>query len=564
MIAALALAVIILPLGAKAQQGTSSPSFSAQPASGMTAPGQEVDITAVPPASTLPPAQIREIPNRVPFSAEQYRALKDEAAGRAARAPAQVGGEGPGRQLPDTPGAVKAFFPPVTAREFNFCNFAIPSDMGVSASQAFVVQVTNRCLFVVNPATGALFPGFPKALCSFFAVSCNDNVGDPRTLYDPGQARFIIIAEDFTTNRLLIAASSSSNPAAGSFFLHSLGMGIACRGGGDFPMAGQSLQEIGDPMGALYVSWNEFCPNGSSTNDEIAFAKTQVYSTSALQLFGFINLSFGGVLLDHVQPVNVMNQSDRPRAEFLVATFDFNSGGGACRRGCNGLLVWGFYNTISRSASFSAVDVPTAHTYFLPPNANQQNCTTASCLLNTGVPGITGTVNYNSGQIYAAISTGGNFTGAGTLFWQVHPTVDDAGHVTNATIVNEICACGIFRSNGSMYYATVQPDTEGNFTVAYNFSTTAEFPGIAYLTQRVSQAPGSFHDFGFFLSAGSGFYRQLDQFGRNRWGDYTGTAFSQTVPGAMWFSGQYSTASGSTGRWNTAVGENGYTSPSQP
>ena len=115
-----------------------------------------------------------------------------------------------------------------------------------------------------------------------------------------------------------------------------------------------------------------------------------------------------------------------------------------------------------------------------------------------------------------------------------------------------------------MYYATVQPDTEGNFTVAYNFSSTVDFPGIAYLTQRVSQAPGSFHDFGFFLAAGSGFYRQLDRFGRNRWGDYTGTAFSQTVPNAMWFSGQYSTASGSTGRWNTAVGENGYTSPSQP
>jgi hypothetical protein len=115
-----------------------------------------------------------------------------------------------------------------------------------------------------------------------------------------------------------------------------------------------------------------------------------------------------------------------------------------------------------------------------------------------------------------------------------------------------------------MYYSTVQPDPEGNLTLVYNFSSTSDFPGTAYLTQRVTQAPGSFHDFGFFLASGSGFYQQLDQFGRNRWGDYTGTAYSETVPNAMWFSGQNSKLSGSTGLSATAVGENGYMDPSQP
>jgi hypothetical protein len=62
----------------------------------------------------------------------------------------------------------------------------------------------------------------------------------------------------------------------------------------------------------------------------IAFGKTQVYSTKPTPIHGFINLSFGGVLLDHVQPMNVMYGGDRPRAEFLLATFDFNSGGGLC------------------------------------------------------------------------------------------------------------------------------------------------------------------------------------------------------------------------------------------
>ena len=554
---------IVLSLRAQAQNNDSQPTFSARPVSGTTAPGKTMDMKAAPPASTLGRRPVREIPRGTPFTPGQERALKDHARRRALQAPAQTGGNGPSAPARPggrgTPSASQAFFPPNTASQQNFCNSFIPSDMAVAASTDFVVQVTNSCIVVLSASGGALLSG-PTALCSFFAVSCDDNVGDPRALYDPNAGVFIVIAEDFTANNLLIAASTSGDPTS-TYNLHSVPMGLACGGGGDFPMAGQTLQESGDALGALYVSWNEFCPGGTFTNDVIAFAKSQVYSTNALTLYGFINITLGGVPLDHIQPVNVMNKSDRPRAEFLISTLDFGFGGGQCINGCNGLVVLGFYNTISGSAVFSGILIPTANTYFLPPNADQPGCTSGSCLINTGPPAITGTVNYSSGQLYAAISTGGNFAGAGTLFWQVHPTLNDAGNVTGATILNEICACGVFRGSGSMYYATVQPDSEGNFTVAYNFSSTVDFPGIAYLTQRVTQATGAFEDFGFFLAAGSAFYQQLDMFGRNRWGDYTGTAFSQTIPNSYWFSGEYSDP---TQIWDTAIGENGYTDPSQP
>ena len=46
--------------------------------------------------------------------------------------------------------------------------------------------------------------------------------------------------------------------------------------------------------------------------------------------------------------------------------------------------------------------------------------------------------------------------------------------------------------------------------MAYNFSSTADYPGIAYLSQRVTQAPGAFHDAGIYLADGSGFYKQID------------------------------------------------------
>jgi hypothetical protein len=529
-------------------------------------------MSSVPAASALEPSPIKAIPLRTPFSSIQELNLKNKARLRSGQGPYQRGYSPPTNPpansdqtngVEQTPGASKAFFPPNTAREGTFCSGYIPSDMAVAASISYVVQVTNSCITVLNPASGVPFSGFPKALCSFFGVSCNDSVGDPRALYDPKNARFIIIAEDFSANNLLIAATTTANPTT-TYDVHSVGMGIACGGGGDFPMAGQTLNEIGDFTGALYVSWDEFCPNGSITNDEIAFSKMQVYSTSGLTIYGFINISVNGILMDHVQPVNVMNYGDRPRAEFLVATYDFGFGGGECVSGCNGLWVFAFYNTISGSAVFSGASAGTAHNYFLAPNAPQPGCTSGSCLINTPPPGITGTVNYSSGQIYPTITTGGGFTGAGVLFWQVHPTLNDADQVTSVSILNEICLCG-FTDSGSAYYPTVQPDSEGNFTMVYNFSDpSAVYPSTSYLTQRVTQATGSFHDSGFFVARGSGFYEQLDNFGRNRWGDYTGTAWSQTFPNAYWFSGEYSTASGGSGLWNTAIGKNGYTSLSQP
>ena len=378
--------------------------LSARPASGTSEPGVVVDMNGLPAMSALAQQPSGEIPSRIPFTADQYRALKGQAGQRAAAPHAEPHGaqtelDGPSTQsLENTPGATKGFFPPDTEYEGSFCNGFIPSDQGVAADGKYVVQVTNSCITVLDSSTGAPFSGFPKALCTFFGRTCAHLIGDTRVIYDPQNARFLVTAADFTLNRFVVAGSATNDPT-GSYFVHAIAMGNSCGGDGDFPMIGQTLHDVGDTMGVLYASWNEFCPDGSFSNDELAFRKTEVYSTKTVNIHGFTGFSYDGVPLDTMQPANVMNKGDRPRAEFLINTFDFGFGGGSCVSGCNGLVIIAYYGVVSSTPAWTGVVISTANTYFLPPNADQPGCTSGSCQLDTGGPGITGIVSYSSGQI---------------------------------------------------------------------------------------------------------------------------------------------------------------------
>lgn len=504
------------------------------------------------------------------LSEEEYKELKEHALQLGGPAAPEVPEETPPHEaitsgiLPMTPGTSRTFFPPNTLQQ-SVCG-AIPSDMGLAANTSYVVQVVNRCITVLSPTSGLPFTGFPKSLNTFFGLPAGHNIGDPRAIYDWLANRFIVIAEDFSTNpaTLALAASQSSNPTLGwNIYTFAMGSAGQC---GDFPTLGQTLNEAGDTKGAIYVGFSLFgcsSPFPLLSNRVFFLPKTPIYAGSRFTSF-FVGSNFvvGGNLVDTIQPANVMNRTDRPRAEFMVNSFNINFGGGNCRFGCNGLVVWAVFKGVPPSGgspSISGVVIPTANNYFFPQDAVQPGCTSGSCLIDTGDTRISGGVNYSAGSLYATVNTG-----RGILWWETHPTLNDAGAITTAEIRNELCfACGGFMGGGQGYFGTIQPDAEGNFTMVYNFSsagTNNVFPGTAFLSRRVTQARNTLRDSGFRV-AGQAFYQQLDQFGRNRWGDYTGTAPSGQTPPSYWFSGMFSQT---TGRWGTVIGRNGYTAVTQP
>src|SRR5262249_8447528 len=156
--------------------------------------------------------------------------------------------------------------------------------------------------------------------------------------------------------------------------------------------------------------FNDFVGSSSFSGSVVLFLpKARMYAASAIGVFnvGFTNT-------DSVQPANVMNKADNPRAEFFVSSINFLSGG--CTGGCSTLAVFAASNVLDTTGpglEFTVVLQPTSSTFFFPPGAQQPGCTSGPCLIDTGDVRVSGEVTYAAGALYAALTTNGTSGGAG-------------------------------------------------------------------------------------------------------------------------------------------------------
>jgi hypothetical protein len=578
-----------------------------------------VELTNVPRATpqlrTQPGATAASLPRPQTGVAEpQWKALKAQAArlpdpntstpagGILRPSSSSASAPDPGNASGDTPGAFIAF---VAQDEDLFCSggstptgILTPSDMALAVGQKDVVQVVNDCISVYDKTSNVLVMG-PTSLNTFLGFpannfdprtgNCIQCVTDPRAMYDFVANRFVVIAlfEDFSNSRgFLGLAASQTNDPTGAWNVYQLQVGATgqCP---DFPTLGQNWAN--DPfVGGIYIGFNVFQCNPGGF---LGFAEDQVFflpksSIYAGQGFGF-NFAFGfnvgGILVDTIQPVNVSEWGQKPRTEFAVNSFNINFGDGQCRSGCNGLVVWSLANTLQQPGSpgpvISGIVTGTPSNYIFPASADQPG---ADNSIDTGDTRISGAIQYMGGLMYPTLNSGNGGTSA-VLGWQVQAFLDDNGPgggpvrcggtfanacptITSATIVKEFCYdCGAGHDAGA-YYGTIQPDPEGNWTMAFNFSNRSISPGTAYTSNRVTW-PTPFHDGGIFLCQNQAFYNPNIQAG-GRWGDYTGTAIdllntdgTPSITPAFWFSGMFVK---NNGNWSTCIGANTYTSVTEP
>jgi len=461
-----------------------------------------------------------------------------------------------------------SFLPPNTFDE-GTCGNVRFADGGLAANVSYLVEAGSSCIKVLNPNTGAVISG-PTPLSRFFGSS--NSTSNVRVLYDPVALRFLVSAEDYNQNRIFVAASQSSNPTQG-WNIYSFSMlGTCASGSGDNPKMGQTFLEPGDSQGAIYLSWDIYCAATGLSNFVGAISKTLAYSGSSISAIdGFQGLRVGGISVDGVQPANVMNAGDHPRGEFLLNSYNFKFGGGYCVDGCNGVVVWDFYNGIPASGgsqSLTAVEVATANTYYLPSNAPQPGCAVNTCGPDTGDTSLAGAVTYSAGSLFGALNDS-----MGILVVEVEPEVNDSGTITGALMRNEICfACAGFTNGGQAYEGAVQPDSERNWVMVYNYSapgtagctpdaTTCIYPSTAFVTRRVTQAQNTVDSNSAILALGQSYYSQVNPQGQNRWADYSAVGPSYLSPNAFWFDGEFVE---SNGNWGSAIGETAYTSVTQP
>lgn len=121
---------------------------------------------------------------------------------------------------------------------------------------------------------------------------------------------------------------------------------------------------------------------------------------------------------------------------------------------------------------------------------------------------------------------------------------------------------GTYAPDGtSRWLGSIAMDTAGNIGLGYSVSSAAVFPGIAYTHQHAGDPAGTM-DTEQTLAAGAGSQTctfnedvivvdGVDDFCRNRWGDYSSMSVDPSDACTFWLTNEYITAAGA---WETQIG----------
>jgi hypothetical protein len=546
---------VALAGAAQAQIGTAQSGVGSAPAPRMVNLGALPQMTAAEIAATPHVSK----PFYTGVDPVTFGAMKARAGAlRFAPAPGTVTGPPaiPQRNARMTPAAQAVF----TSTDEVTCGNVTPADQALAVgdgggASAAVLQAINVCVNVYTKG-GSLFSGYPKSAAAFFGLSAGTPMSDPRAFFDWISHRYIVVMISFdptfaSVSNYHLAVSTGDDPN-GTYCTYTIGVQSVAPSGGVFPLP--DFPRIGQDRQAIYLASNIF--NKSFKWEEVmALPKTKLYSCSALSFNYKFDLLIGGIASDSTQPVYVYSSGDQPRAELMVTSKNINFSGGSCSTGCNGLMVWGWYEPLPGGANvLTGVPVATTNSYSLPPGAPQKGTGTT---INTGDTRISGTVVYSAGRIYPSINTNGGGGAPACIVYNISPGINYSdGSLHGETINNE-------RILNGWYYCTQEADPEGNVTTVGNYSDSSTYASLVYVTRRVSlPSSATFGDNGLTAISGAGPYTE------GRWGDYTATSIAGLVSGGgtggfptMWFAGMYAR---SDNKWQTAIGRNGYTDNSQP
>jgi hypothetical protein len=581
LVAGLATAAVVLLVGSGGAAGdpatTEGISASSLAASAVAAPAT-VDMASVPQlktgVATGHPQSLRDLS---PLGEETLAQTKANAPALAPQADVMVPGS------PRTPGGALVGFNGL-ADSSTICSYfgsgCAPPDMGVGASDQWVVQAINTSIAVYNTA-GAIQAGFPKSLQAFAGVPAPSPAGcdsshanqpflsDPRVIYDPVTARFTVaflqvedafgIATSCTfVSKYWVAVSKTSDPR-GAWTVYQFDTRNLVGSGN----SAADYTQLGFNSQAIFIGGNQFNQAGTAYNGAwtLAIPKATAEAGGAIPSisgFGGYTANDGTAtrVLDTVQPVNSFGDGfGGPATEFLISSFNENIAESK-------VVVFAFSNPLKHQGQGQKLTgvIVTTRSYSQPPLAdNFPACT--NCL-ETIDNRISGTPVYMHGNIYAAHDTAvnnGTSTNANVHWMIVEPVLNqlavagctECGAITTSTRVldNQYLT---YAGTTDDWFGVIQPDREGNVFLGYEYGSTSGHvsPSSVYIARRATAAAGaSWGDGGFFLKQAS------TSTTNSRWGDYEAASFAGWNGNYVWFGTEFA---GANHDWATHIDKVNY------
>tara|TARA_R110002072_G_scaffold36261_9_gene106806 strand:- start:7763 stop:10330 length:2568 start_codon:yes stop_codon:yes gene_type:complete len=388
---------------------------------------------------------------------------------------------------------------------------AIPPDTHGAVGTTHVVTVVNENMMVHLKSNGAAL--FIGSLASFFNLGVSGVAGDPRVVYDPDSDRFLLSATDFD-DTIHLAVSTTSNPA-GSWFKTSLfaSQGTDSTKWPDFPCLGVDQRGI-------YITSAMF-PNAAGSVTMSIWALDKAPLVAAVQSLGTATVWRGQPYVRAVQPATHWDDAGEA---YLVNTF-----------GSNQIQVRRIVPPLTAPSLLSAATI-TVGVHNDGPLAPALGSTT---LVESGDDRLCGSV-YRDGSLWTAHST--SVATRNAIRWyelNTSPfTVNQNGTISDTSL--------------HYYYPSIAVNEMGDALVGFSGSNATTFLSAYVAARKSGDASGQMSTPTMF-QAGVDSYTNLDTFGRNRWGDYSGTT-ADPVDDSFWTAQSYATTSNFNGdRWSVRV-----------
>ena len=380
-------------------------------------------------------------------------------------------------------------------------SWSYPPDTCGAIGPSHFVEVVNRNFAVYNRSTGAELVNM--SLGSFLPGSN----GDPRVLYDQHSSRWIVIVTDFDT-RIFLAVSTTANPT-GSWFKTSFVISQGSDSGSwpDYPT-------LGVDQNGIYTAAYMVGSGGMSI-----FAVDKAPVISAMPYLGTVTAFRGLTWEGAIQPVHTYGT---PSGEYCIS-----------RRSSTSLRVRRI-NPPLTGPSLSELGSVTIPYHSSPPEAPALGSGTD---LDTVGHRLMNAV-YRDGSIWTAhcVNASGR---AGARWYEV-----DVGSLS--LVQNGLVA------DGSVYYffPSIMVNSRGDAVMGFTGSDATRY-AAAYYTGRSSTDPAGEMAAPVLLKAGTAAQNNIDDYGRNRWGDYSLCSLDPNDELTMWTVQEYGH---STNVWGTWIG----------
>lgn len=416
--------------------------------------------------------------------------------------------------------------PPITIASFQGNNLSsgFPPDPIMAVGPNHIMHLINSS-FRISDKQGNTLKTI-QADSWFGTTISNPGAFDPKVFYDHHVGRWVMVWDNQNattqTAYFLVSVSDDSNPL-GVWFNWALPSNVY---GSSNSGTWQDYESAGYDAQAYYITGRHFgFVSGYYGNAVRVLPKAQFLGSNPGPIswydFWAMRDNFGNDV-DGVRPTYVLSN---PNEYYLVGPPSLTSG-----------TYFALYRITNPTGvpAISCVHVPVV-AWSNAPNAGQ---------LGGGTGIETGGSRIRHEAIYRDSS-----------LWVVHP-IANAGYsairyVRINTPTNTAVEDMAYGATGYWYfYPSLAVDKDNNIGITFTRSGDTQYAG-AYYTWRLSSDPPGFRPTEQ-MRAGAGNYVVLGS-GRNRWGDYMGSAYDPADKSNLWFFTEYAQATNSFATWVQGV-----------